>query len=163
MCDASVGWPRINDNIWSEKYKQNPSCQRTFSNYLCRRRPRNCPVNMSKFHTLSLHVAALSFYVQLRVLVLFLLFWFYIPYSCWPWHIQAMIKPTFLTTSSFSKLLPGKAWWMAERLVPLLATQIYLVWFPVPTRPSLQEEKVSLFCNPSSGGLFSSTAIEIKK
>jgi hypothetical protein len=50
---------------------------------------------------------------------------------------------------------------MAERLVPLLATQVARVRFPVPARPTISVEKVALFCNPASGGTFSSTAIEI--
>jgi hypothetical protein len=51
---------------------------------------------------------------------------------------------------------------MAERLVPLLATQVAPVRFPVPARPTFRVEKVALLCNPaSSGGTFSSTAIEI--
>jgi hypothetical protein len=50
---------------------------------------------------------------------------------------------------------------MAERLVPLLATQVAPVRFPVPVRPTFSVEKVALFCNPASGGTFSSTAIEI--
>jgi hypothetical protein len=53
--------------------------------------------------------------------------------------------------------------WMAERIVPLLATQVAVVGFPVPDRPTLRVEKVALFCNPASGGTFSSTAIEIIK
>jgi hypothetical protein len=56
-----------------------------------------------------------------------------------------------------------KAQWMAERLVPLLATQVARVWFPVPDRPTFRVEKVALFYNPASGGTFSSTAIEIIK
>jgi hypothetical protein len=52
---------------------------------------------------------------------------------------------------------------MAERLVPLLATQVAWVQFPVPARPTFRVEKVALFCNPASGGTFSSTAIEIIK
>jgi hypothetical protein len=52
---------------------------------------------------------------------------------------------------------------MAEQLVPLLATQVAWVSFPVPARPTLRVEKVALFCNPVSGGTFSSTAIEIIK
>jgi hypothetical protein len=52
---------------------------------------------------------------------------------------------------------------MAERLVPLLATQVARVRFPVPARPTFSVEKVALFCNPASGGTFSSTAIEIIK
>jgi hypothetical protein len=51
---------------------------------------------------------------------------------------------------------------MAERLVPLLATQVARFQFPVPTRPTISLEKVALFCYPASGGTFSSTAIEIK-
>jgi hypothetical protein len=47
--------------------------------------------------------------------------------------------------------------------VPLLATQVARVQFPVPTRPTFRVEKVALFYNPVSGGTFSSTAIEIKK
>jgi hypothetical protein len=52
---------------------------------------------------------------------------------------------------------------MAERLVPLLATQVarIRVRFLVPARDTFRVEKVSLFCNPVSGGMFSSTAIEI--
>jgi hypothetical protein len=52
---------------------------------------------------------------------------------------------------------------MAERLVPLLATQVARVRFPVPARPTFTVEKVALFCNPASVGTFSSTAIEIAK
>jgi hypothetical protein len=52
---------------------------------------------------------------------------------------------------------------MAERLVPLLATQVARVRVPVPARPTFREEKVTLFCNPASGSTFSSTAIKIKK
>jgi hypothetical protein len=50
---------------------------------------------------------------------------------------------------------------MAERLVPLLATQVARFRFPVPARPTFRVEMVSLFCNPASGGTFSSSAIEI--
>jgi hypothetical protein len=52
---------------------------------------------------------------------------------------------------------------MAERLVPLPASQVARVRFPVPARPTFRVEKMSLFCNPASGGTFSSTAIEIIK
>jgi hypothetical protein len=52
---------------------------------------------------------------------------------------------------------------MAERLVPLLAMQMARVRFPVPARPTFRVERVALFCNPASGGTFSSTAIEIIK
>jgi hypothetical protein len=52
---------------------------------------------------------------------------------------------------------------MVKRLVPPLATQVARVRFPVPARPTLRVEKVALFCNPASGGTFSSTAIEIIK
>jgi hypothetical protein len=52
---------------------------------------------------------------------------------------------------------------MAERLVPLLASQVARVRFPVPDRPRFSVEKVTIFCNPASGGTFSSTAIEIIK
>jgi hypothetical protein len=52
---------------------------------------------------------------------------------------------------------------MAERLVPLLATQVGCVRFPVPARPTFRVKKVALFCNPASGGMFSSTALEIMK
>jgi hypothetical protein len=52
---------------------------------------------------------------------------------------------------------------MAERLVPLLAKQVARLQFPVPARPTFRVEKVALFCNPASGGTFSSTAIEIIK
>jgi hypothetical protein len=34
---------------------------------------------------------------------------------------------------------------------------------PVSARPTFSGEKVALFCNPASGGTFSSTAIEIFK
>jgi hypothetical protein len=47
--------------------------------------------------------------------------------------------------------------------VPLLATQVAWVQFPVLARPSFRVVKVALFCNPASGGTFSSTAIEIIK
>jgi hypothetical protein len=52
---------------------------------------------------------------------------------------------------------------MAERLVPLLATQVDRVRFPVPARPTFRVEKVALFCNLASRSTFSSTAIEIIK
>jgi hypothetical protein len=45
--------------------------------------------------------------------------------------------------------------------VPLLATQVARIRLPVPARPMFSVEKVALFCNPASGGTFSSTAIEI--
>jgi hypothetical protein len=51
---------------------------------------------------------------------------------------------------------------MAERLVPLLATLVARVRFPVPARPMFGVEKVAFFCNPA-GGTFSSTAIKIIK
>jgi hypothetical protein len=47
--------------------------------------------------------------------------------------------------------------------VPLLATQVAQVQFPVPARSTFRMEKVALFCNPASGGTLSSTAIEIMK
>jgi hypothetical protein len=37
----------------------------------------------------------------------------------------------------------NKALWMAERLVPLLATQVAWVRCPVPARPTFSEEKVA--------------------
>jgi hypothetical protein len=52
---------------------------------------------------------------------------------------------------------------MAERLVPLLATQVARVQFLVPARPTFRVEKVVFFCNPASGGTFSSTVIETIK
>jgi hypothetical protein len=52
---------------------------------------------------------------------------------------------------------------MAERLATLLATQVARVRFPVPARPTFRLEKEALFCNPVSGGTFSSTTIEIIK
>jgi hypothetical protein len=52
---------------------------------------------------------------------------------------------------------------MAERIVRLLDTQVARVRFPVPARPTFRVKKVALFCNPASGGTFSSTAIEIIK
>jgi hypothetical protein len=52
---------------------------------------------------------------------------------------------------------------MAERLVLLLATQVARVRFSVPAIPTFRVEKVALFCNPASGGTFSSTANEIIK
>jgi hypothetical protein len=52
---------------------------------------------------------------------------------------------------------------MADRLVPLLVMRVAQVRFPVPARPTFRVEKVALFCNPASGGSFSSTAIEIIK
>jgi hypothetical protein len=62
-----------------------------------------------------------------------------------------------------AKCLIQDAQWMAERLVPLLDTQVARVRFPVPARPMVRVEKVALFCNLVSGGTFSSTAIEIIK
>jgi hypothetical protein len=41
--------------------------------------------------------------------------------------------------------------WMAERLVPLPATQVVRVCFLVRDRPMLRVKKVALFCNPVSG------------
>jgi hypothetical protein len=52
---------------------------------------------------------------------------------------------------------------MAERLVPLLATQVSRVQLPVPARPTFSVEKVALFWSPASGGTLLSTAIEIIK
>jgi hypothetical protein len=52
---------------------------------------------------------------------------------------------------------------MAEYLVTLPAKQVAWVRFPVPARPTFSVGKVALFCNPVSGGTFSSTAIEIIK
>jgi hypothetical protein len=52
---------------------------------------------------------------------------------------------------------------MAERLVPLLAPSVAWVPILVPARPTFRVEKVLFFCNPPSGGTFSSTAIEIIK
>jgi hypothetical protein len=52
---------------------------------------------------------------------------------------------------------------MAERIVPLLVAQVALVRIPVPDRPTFRVEMVALFCNPASGGMFSSTAIQIIK
>jgi hypothetical protein len=52
---------------------------------------------------------------------------------------------------------------MAELLAPLLATRVARVRFPIPARPTFRVEKVALFCNPASGGTFSSTASEIIK
>jgi hypothetical protein len=45
--------------------------------------------------------------------------------------------------------------------VPLLATQMARVRFPVPIRPMISVDNVALSCNPASGGTFSSTVIEI--
>jgi hypothetical protein len=50
---------------------------------------------------------------------------------------------------------------MAERLVPLLATLVARVRFPVPARLTFRGEKLALFCDPASEGTFSSTTIEI--
>jgi hypothetical protein len=52
---------------------------------------------------------------------------------------------------------------MAEWIVLLLATQVAQVRFLVPDRPRFRVKKVAPFCNPVSGGTFSSTAIEIIK
>jgi hypothetical protein len=52
---------------------------------------------------------------------------------------------------------------MAERVVPLLATQVARVRFPVPARSTFRVEKVALLCNPASGDTFSSTVIEMIK
>jgi hypothetical protein len=46
----------------------------------------------------------------------------------------------------------------AERL-----KQVARIRFPVPARPTFRVEMMALFCNPASGGTFSSTAIEIIK
>jgi hypothetical protein len=53
--------------------------------------------------------------------------------------------------------------YMAERIVPLLATQVARVGFPVLAIPTFRVEKVALFCNPASGGTFSRTATQIIK
>jgi hypothetical protein len=50
---------------------------------------------------------------------------------------------------------------MPALLVPLLAMQVARVQFPVEARPMLRVKTVDLFCNPTSGGTFSRTAIEI--
>jgi hypothetical protein len=52
---------------------------------------------------------------------------------------------------------------MAERLVTLPGKQAARVRFPVRARPTFSVEEVARFCNPASGGTFSSTAIEIIK
>jgi hypothetical protein len=52
---------------------------------------------------------------------------------------------------------------MADRLETLPDMHVARVRFPVLARPTFSVEKVALFCNPSSGGTFSSTAIEIIK
>jgi hypothetical protein len=52
---------------------------------------------------------------------------------------------------------------MAERIVLLPAMQVDRVRFMVPARPTSRVEKVDIFCNPVSGGTFSSTAFEIIK
>jgi hypothetical protein len=52
---------------------------------------------------------------------------------------------------------------MAGRIVPLPATLVARVRFPVPAGPTFRVENVALFCNPASGGTFLSTAIEIIK
>jgi hypothetical protein len=57
----------------------------------------------------------------------------------------------------------SRALWMAERLVPLLATQVARIRFLVPARPSFRVGKVAFFCYPASGSTFSSTDIEIIK
>jgi hypothetical protein len=41
--------------------------------------------------------------------------------------------------------------------------QVAQVRFPVPARPTFGGEKVAHFCNPASGGTFSSNAFEIIK
>jgi hypothetical protein len=45
---------------------------------------------------------------------------------------------------------------MAEWIVPLLATQVACVRFMVPARLTFRVENGALFCNPTSGGTFSS-------
>jgi hypothetical protein len=45
--------------------------------------------------------------------------------------------------------------------MPLPATQVAWVRSYVPARPTISVEKLALFCNPASGGTFSSNAIEI--
>jgi hypothetical protein len=52
---------------------------------------------------------------------------------------------------------------MAERLVRLLGTQVARVRFLVLAGHRFSVEKVALFCNPTSGGMLSSTAVEIIK
>jgi hypothetical protein len=41
---------------------------------------------------------------------------------------------------------------MAERLVPLPATQVARAQSLVPSRPTISVEKLAIFCNPASGG-----------
>jgi hypothetical protein len=40
-------------------------------------------------------------------------------------------------------------------------TQMARVQYPFPASPTINVEKLALFCNPASGGTFSGTAIEI--
>jgi hypothetical protein len=69
------------------------------------------------------------------------------------------LREPWVVSNAYSLL---NAWWMAERLVPLLATQAAWVRFPVPARPTFRVGKVALLSNPVSWGTFSSTAIEIR-
>jgi hypothetical protein len=45
--------------------------------------------------------------------------------------------------------------------VPLPATQVARIRSPISDSPTISVEKVALFCNPASGGTFSSNAFEI--
>jgi hypothetical protein len=49
---------------------------------------------------------------------------------------------------------------MAERIVPLLSTQVARVRFLVPARPTIRLE-MAFFCTTASGGTFLSTVVEI--
>jgi hypothetical protein len=52
---------------------------------------------------------------------------------------------------------------MAERLVPLLATQVTRVRFPVPDRPTYRVEKVALFCSRAVGGIRTPLLASVRK
>jgi small nuclear ribonucleoprotein (snRNP)-like protein len=58
---------------------------------------------------------------------------------------ETSVQDGISTVIFCSQKMATKAWWMAER------------------RPTFSVEKVALFCNPASGGTFSSIAIEIIK
>jgi hypothetical protein len=51
--------------------------------------------------------------------------------------------------------------YVPSSLTPHPATQVAWVRSPVPAKPTIRLEKLSLFCNPASGSTFSSTAIDI--
>ena len=67
--------------------------------------------------------------------------------------------------SSFRSITKIKLCWtffafvLSEKLTPKDLKLLFR--FPVPARPRISVEKLSLLCNLASGGTFSSTAIEL--